>query len=79
MGQRWLDGYSAAVEIYLIVDGTRHDVAQIGDGSLILREEVDIEPDTDAKLVMIIDGHEEMETVVLPKGASRSDKVVPFF
>lgn len=41
MGQRWLDGYSAEVEIYLLVNGKRFDVAQIGNGSLILRPRSD--------------------------------------
>ena len=37
MGERSLDGYSADVEIFLMIDGRRHDVAQISGESLFLR------------------------------------------
>jgi len=79
MGQRWLDGYSAHVEIYLLIDGKRHDVAQIGGGELILRNHVDIEPGTTATLVIVIDGNEERETIVLTAGSAKIEEPVPYF
>jgi hypothetical protein len=79
MGQRWLDGYSAHVEIYLLVNGERFDIAQIGRGSLILRDSREIPPATHAKLVIKIDGHEEVEYVFLAEGAANSEQPVPFF
>lgn len=78
MGQRWLDGYSAHVEIYLVVDGKRFDIAQIGDGSFILRDAGEIPIGTIAKLVIKIDGHEEEEQIFLYEGAVASEETVPF-
>ena len=79
MGQRWLNGYSADVEIYLLIRGERFDVAQISDGSLILRDSNDIPPGTEATLVIKIDGHEEREHIFLRAGAESSEEPVPFF
>jgi hypothetical protein len=79
MGQIWLDGYSAAIEIYLIIGGQKHDVAQIGGGSLILRHAVKIPPMTNAKLVVKIDGREEVEQVLITDGATCNREPVSFF
>ena len=79
MGQKWFDGYSAAVEIYLVIDGKRYDVAQIGAGSLILRDSHKIPPHTHAKLVMNLDGVEESENIFLGEGANNNEELVPFF
>lgn len=78
MGQRWFNGYSAEVEIYLIIDGRRYDVAQIGKGSLILRDSHEIPPSTHAKLVVKIDGVEEVEQVFLGEGV-RGEELASFF
>ncbi|REK06748.1 MAG: hypothetical protein DWQ37_22125 [Planctomycetota bacterium] len=79
MGQRWLDGYSADVEIYLLIDGKRFDVAQITDGSLILRDSYEIPAETAAELVLKIDGHEEREKIFLRSGSESREEPVPFF
>ena len=71
MGQRWLDGYSAEVEIYLVVDGRRYDVAQIGKGKILLRDTHSIRDSTSATLVIKIDGVEEVEHVLL--GVNKED------
>jgi hypothetical protein len=78
MGQRWLDGYSADVEIYLRIAGERVDVAQIGRGRLILRTPRELPPGTRATLVFRIDGHEEREEVVLCEGAAAVEEPVMF-
>lgn len=78
MGQRWLDGYSAAVEIYLLVDGTRYDVAQIGAGSLILRGPAQIAAQTMATLVMVVDGEEERQQIVLCSNVQDEEPVTYF-
>lgn len=62
-----------------MVDGKRHDVAQIGGGSLILREAAPIPPATNAKLVIKIDGVEEIEHVFLAEGADQPETPIPFF
>ena len=79
MGQRWLDGYSAEVEIYLLIDGRRLDVAQIAGDTLVLRDQQVIPPETSATLVIKIDGHEEREQIFLQAGAESSEELVPFF
>lgn len=79
MGHRWSDGYSADVEIFLLIDDQRHDVAQIGAGSLILRRPREIAPDTTARLIIRIDGREDDEQVLLPDGAGANGGLVPFF
>lgn len=78
MGQRWLDGYSADVEIYLLIDGRRYDVAQIGGGSLILRGNPEIPADTTATLVILIDGVEERQEIVLCDPAREEEPIAYF-
>jgi hypothetical protein len=79
MGQHWLDGYSAHVEIHLLLDGKQIDIAQIGHGSFILRSPQSIPPGTEATLVIKIDGREEVEQVFLAEGATNRGEPVPFF
>jgi hypothetical protein len=71
MGQRWLDGYSAEVEIYLLIEGKRHDVAQIGGGSVIAAK-------TPAELVIVIDGEEERQKILLCQDARREEPIAFF-
>jgi hypothetical protein len=78
MGQRWLDGYSAAVEVYLLIQGKRHDIAQIGGGSFILRGEHSIAANTAATLVIVVDGIEERQQILICEDA-RPDEPVAFF
>lgn len=78
MGQRWLDGYSADVEIYLLIKGKRHDVAQIGGSKLILRGNPEIPANTRATLVVIVDGNEERQEIILCEEA-RQEEPVAFF
>ena len=79
MGQFWLDGHSSDVEIYLLIDGKRFEVAQIADGTLILRDTHEIPPGTSAILVIKVDGHEEREEIFLRSGATSREELVPFF
>ena len=78
MGQRWLDGYSADVEVYLLIKGVRYDVAQIGGSKLILRGDPDIPANTQATLVVIVDGVEERQDIVICETA-RQEEPVAFF
>jgi hypothetical protein len=78
MGQRWLDGYSAAVEVYLLIKGKRHDIAQIGGGSFILRGKHDIAAKTEATLVVVVDGIEERQQILICEDA-RNEEPVAFF
>ncbi len=79
MGQQWLDGYSADVEIYILFEGRTYDVAQIGNGSLILRDPTPIPANTDVTLIICIDGRETKETIHLAERADSPEVAVPFF
>jgi hypothetical protein len=78
MGQRWLDGYSADVEVYLLIKGKRYDVAQIGGGSLILRGDATIAAKTQATLVLVVDGIEERQVIILCDDTRREEPVAFF-
>ncbi len=78
MGQRWLDGYSSDVEVYLLIKGKRYDVAQIGGGSLILRGSPQIAANTQATLVILVDGTEERQDIIICDDA-RCEEPVAFF
>ncbi len=78
MGQRWLDGYSAHVEAYLLIDGKRYDIAQISSGSMILRGDVKLTANTRATLVIIVDGTEEREEITLCEDAGEEEPVAYF-
>lgn len=79
MGQHWIDGYSAHVEIYLLIEGERYEVAQIGPGTLVLRGEGKIPPNTQAKLVIKIDGIEEEDTILICNGVETARQEVQYF
>ena len=77
MGQRWLDGYSANVEAYLLIKGERYDIAQIGGGALILRGTPDIPAATRATLVVKVDGEEERQQIMICEHV-RHEEPVPY-
>jgi hypothetical protein len=65
MGFRWQDGgYSSEVELHLLVDGRRLEVAQVGKDFLILREPAAV-PSGHAELIITIDGNEQVHHVIL--------------
>jgi hypothetical protein len=70
MGRAWPDGYSAHVEVYLVIADERIDIAQIGKSSFVLRDPRTIAPSTPATLVLKIDGKEEREEIILRDGAT---------
>lgn len=50
--------------MYLLVDGQRHDIAQICPDSMILRHKAPIS-NGHAQLVIRVDDHEEIQDVIL--------------
>lgn len=65
MGTHWQEGgYSATVVMYLLVNGQRYDVAQVGPNSMYLRHNAQIN-NGHAKLVIRVDDHEEIQDVIL--------------
>ncbi|HEX4146901.1 MAG TPA: hypothetical protein VHY91_25615 [Pirellulales bacterium] len=70
MGKRWKDGYSASVELYVLVGDKRFGVAQVGPSFFVLKDqEVAIPPGTDGRLVIIIDGREKSYPIFMQRGA----------
>jgi hypothetical protein len=61
-------GYSAKVDIRLHVNGLSLDVAQVSHRFLILREPCEVQPGTDGKIVVTIDGHEQVYAVIFHEG-----------
>jgi hypothetical protein len=79
MGTRWNDGYSAHVDMYLLIDGEQVGVAQVGPGWFILETDRAIPPETDAELVIAVDGRETRRHIFLPAGAIRQGTEVAYF
>ncbi len=55
---RHTDGFSTAVRLRLVIDDWELKVAQLGENSLILRDLDCVAPNTEAKLIISIDGDE---------------------
>jgi len=78
MGIRWKDGYSAQVEIYLLVGEDKLPVAQVGPGWFILQEPCAIVPETEAELVIVVDGEETHRHVFIHEGSIVENKEVSY-
>ena len=65
---RSLEGFSVLIDAHLLVDGQQIAVEQIYGGTLILREEAELAPNTSATLVLRIDGRQEARQIVLTEG-----------
>ena len=68
-------GYSAIVEMALIIDGASHRIGQLGPDFLIL-ETPFIHAPTSAEILTEIDGNQDRWTVYLPKGVSKTERRV---
>jgi hypothetical protein len=79
MGIVWPDGYSADLEISLIIEGNRYRVAKLGPDYLILADAQEIRPGDSGKVVITVDGRSTAYEVVLFRGASAGrQEPVPF-
>jgi hypothetical protein len=59
------NGFSTAVRIFLEVNGQTLRVAQVGETSLILREQAEVQPNTAAQVVIMVDGARRVYPVIL--------------
>lgn len=78
MGKRWTDGYSADVELYLMVDGERYEIAQVGNHRLVMRDERSLPAGTEAILVINVDGVERRREINLCDGVPGGQQLVPY-
>jgi len=62
------DGRSADVKIFLQIGGERLRVAQVGPNSMILRDLRKCPPGTSARVIISVDGHEDLHDIVLQRG-----------
>jgi hypothetical protein len=79
MGTQWKDGYSAHVELFLLVEDKKLRVAQVGPESLILRDACTIPPGTRGRIVIKVDDNQKEHDVVLHKGIVAGIERVEFF
>ncbi|HBJ34477.1 MAG TPA: hypothetical protein DDZ51_06875 [Planctomycetaceae bacterium] len=70
--------FSSSITISLVVAGLQLNVAQVADGTLYLRETADAQP-CEAELVITIDDKIVRETIILHRGLSKDEKIVPYF
>jgi hypothetical protein len=79
MGNRWKDGYSASVELYLLVGGERFRVAQVGPKSFVLKDDdALIPPGTEGYLVIIVDGRKKSYPILLHQGTTAGCEKVAY-
>lgn len=71
-------GYSAKVDIRLYVNGLDLDVAQVSHRFLILREPCEVLPGTDGRVVVTIDGHQQVYPVFFHEGITPQSRRVNF-
>ncbi|HZN34637.1 MAG TPA: hypothetical protein VFB80_12505 [Pirellulaceae bacterium] len=70
-------GYSAHVEMFLILNGQQFDLGQIGPEHCIVRNPAEVPP-SPGEIVLIVDGNETRLQVYLPHGISSSSRKVAY-
>jgi hypothetical protein len=78
MGTFWKDGYSAHVDIYLLVAGQQLPVAQVGPRELILQQPHELPPDSIGELVIDVDGRSVLYPIAIRKGARADSAIIQF-
>jgi hypothetical protein len=84
MGLNRENGYSASVEGFLVVEGTRFRLAKTNGVNFVLVESCELAPGTDGELLIIVDGNADAKRITLPNGVKagqslvRYDEYVPF-
>ena len=68
---------STDVDGWVIVEGVRHPLWQIGPERLMLRQSIDLSP-RPAEVLLSIDGAESRMRVYLPEGSSVSSLFIPY-
>ena len=66
-------GHSSSVQLTLVVDGTRHELSQIGPGYVVLRQGCEL-PKADAEIIVSVDGNVRRWPVHLSNGAVPFDR-----
>ncbi|MBI3463007.1 MAG: hypothetical protein HY000_08095 [Planctomycetes bacterium] len=69
-------GYSAKIDLQLLVNGQALDVAQVGPSRCVLTQPVDLPPGTEGEFILTVDGHDRRWHVLLLDGAAADNPVV---
>ena len=78
MGVHHQDGFSAAVEGFLVVGGDRFRLAKSNGQSFALAEPCDLQPGSEAELLIVIEGNATTRRVMLPEGIVHGQVVVKY-
>lgn len=71
-------GHSPNILIYLEIGEKQIRLADVMAQSATLYESVEVEPNTEAELVFVIDGEAEREEIVLTDGISHNSHIIRF-
>ncbi len=78
MGTYRENGYSASVEGFLVVGTARYRLAKTNAATLLLIDLCELAPQTQAELLIIVDGVEDLHAIVLPDGVALGQSLVPY-
>jgi hypothetical protein len=78
MGIHHKDGYSATVEGYLVVNGTRYRVAKTNAQTFVLADPCELPPGASGELLVIVDGSASSDPIDIPAGICHGQRVVPY-
>ena len=73
------EGYSASIDIRLRVSGGDYRVAQVGQSFLIMRDKITVPPETNAEVIITVDGQPFVHPVFLHEGIRPETEVVNYF
>ena len=71
-------GYSASIDLRLRVNGGEYRVAQVGESFLIMRDKITVPPETDAEVIITVDGEQFVHPVFLHEGIQPTAESVNF-
>lgn len=71
-------GHSSTVRGWLVVDGNHLPLAQVGPGLCVLRHAIDVAPNTEAQLIIEIDGDQRRRDIILHEGITAGSAAAKF-
>lgn len=72
------EGYSASIDIRLRVSGNEYRVAQVGESFLIMRDKITVPPETDAEVIITVDGEQFVHPIFLHQGITPESSATSF-
>ncbi|MEX1028245.1 MAG: hypothetical protein WD049_09615 [Candidatus Paceibacterota bacterium] len=73
-----ITGHSSTVRGWLLVEGQHLPLAQVGPGICVLREAINIAPNTEAQLMVEVDGDQRRRDVILHEGITAGSAAAKF-